>query len=148
VEVILLQDVPNLGDKGALANVSAGYARNYLFPKKLAEVATPGKVAEFRRHEAERVARERRQIEQADEFAATLNKTVLTIPAHAGEGERLYGSVTAQDVADAVWDARQLRIDKRKVRLDEPIKELGTYIIDVELAEGVVAHVKTMVVPE
>jgi large subunit ribosomal protein L9 len=148
VEVILLQDVPNLGDKGALANVSAGYARNYLLPKKLAEVATPGKVAEFRRREAERVARERRQIEQADEFAATLNKTVLTIPAHAGEGDRLYGSVTAQDVAEAIWDARQLRVDKRKVRLEEPIKELGTYIIDVELAEGVVAHVKTMVVPE
>ena len=148
MEVILLQDVPNLGDKGTLANVSAGYARNYLLPKKLAEVATPGKVAEFRRREAERVARERRQIEQADEFAATLNKTVLTIPAHAGEGDRLYGSVTAQDVAEAIWDARQLRVDKRKVRLEEPIKELGTYIIDVELAEGVVAHVKTMVVPE
>lgn len=148
MEIILLQDVANLGEKGALANVSAGYARNFLFPKKLAEAATPGKVAEFRRRDEERQIHERRMVEQADEIAATLNKTVLTIPAHAGEGDRLYGSVTSQDVADAIWDARKMRVDKRNVRLDEPIKELGTYIIDVELAEGVLAHVKAMVVPD
>lgn len=148
MEIILLQDVANLGEKGALANVSAGYARNFLLPKKLAEAATPGKVAEFRRRDEERKIHERRMVEQADEIAATLNKTVLTIPAHAGEGDRLYGSVTSQDVADAIWDARKMRVDKRNVRLDEPIKELGTYIIDVELAEGVLAHVKAMVVPD
>ena len=148
MEVILLQDVESLGEKGTLANVSKGYARNYLLPKGLAEVATPGKIAEFKRREEERTYHERRLTEQATEIAATLTKTVLTIPAHAGEGERLYGSVTASDVADAIWDARKLRVDKRKVRLDEPIKSLGTYMIDVELAEGVVVSVKTMVVPE
>jgi large subunit ribosomal protein L9 len=148
MEVILLQDVEALGEKGTLANVSKGYARNYLLPRGLAEVATPGKIAEFRRHEEERRYHERRLTEQAADISSTLNRTVLTIPAHAGEGERLYGSVTAADVAEAIWDARKLRVDKRKVRLDEPIKSLGTYMIDVELAEGVVASVKTMVVPE
>jgi large subunit ribosomal protein L9 len=148
MEVILLQDVENLGEKGTLANVSNGYARNFLLPKRLAEVATPGKIAEFKRREEERQYHERRLADQATEIAATLTKTVLTIPAHAGEGERLYGSVTAADVAEAIWDARRLRVDKRKVRLDEPIKSLGTYMIEVELAEGVVISVKTMVVPE
>jgi large subunit ribosomal protein L9 len=148
MEVILLQDVESLGEKGTLANVSKGYARNFLLPKGLAEVATPGKIAEYRRREEERKYHERRMVEQATDIAGTLNRTVLTIPAHAGEGERLYGSVGAADVADAIWDARKLRVDKRKVRLDEPIKSLGTYMIDVELAEGVVVSVKTMVVPE
>lgn len=148
MEVILLQDVETLGEKGTLANVSKGYARNYLLPKGLAEVATAGKIAEFRRREEERQYHERRLADQASDIATTLNRTVLTIPAHAGEGERLYGSVTATDVADAIWEARKLRIDKRKVRLEEPIKSLGTYMIDIELAEGVVASVKTMVVPE
>ena len=148
MEVILLQDVESLGEKGTLANVSKGYARNFLLPKGLAEVATPGKIAEFRRRDEERTQHERRVAEQAVEIAATLNRTVLTIPAHSGEGERLYGSVTAADVADAIWDARRLRVDKRKVHLEEPIKSLGTYMVDVELADGVTVSVKTMVVPE
>ena len=148
MEVILLQDVETLGEKGALANVSKGYARNYLLPKGLAEVATPGKVAEFRRRDEERKYHERRLIEQAADIAGTLNRTVLTIPAHAGEGDRLYGSVGAADIADAIWDARQLRVDKRKIRLDEPIKSLGTYMIDVDLHDDVEAQVKVIVVAE
>ena len=148
MEVILLQDVDSLGEKGTLANVSKGYARNFLLPKGLAEVATPGKIAEFRRREEERKHHEQRVTEQAVESASTLTRTVLTIPAHAGEGERLYGSVTAADVADAIWEARKLRVDKRKVHLEEPIKSLGTYMIDIELAEGVTVSIKTMVVPE
>jgi large subunit ribosomal protein L9 len=148
MEVILLQDVPNLGEKGHLANVARGYARNYLIPRGLAEVATPGKIVEFRRREEERKAREARMAVQAEEYTATLNKTVLTLGARAGEGERLFGSVTAADIADAIKEARGFTIDKRKVLLDEPIKELGTYMVDVEVAEGFVASVKTIVVPD
>ncbi|MGO8684171.1 MAG: 50S ribosomal protein L9 [Thermoleophilia bacterium] len=148
MEIILLQDVPNVGEKGHLANVSRGYARNYLLPKKLAEVATPGKITEFRRRDEERKAREARTAAQAETFTATLNRTVLTIGAKAGEGDRLFGSVTAADVAAAVWDARKIHVDKRKVHLEEPIKELGTYQIDIELADGFVASVKTIVAPE
>ena len=147
MEVILLQDVENLGDKGHLANVSRGYARNYLIPRKLAEVATPGKITEFRRREEERKAREARMAVQAEEFTATLNKTVITLAAKVGEGDRLFGSITAADIADAIKDARGITIDKRKVLLEEPIKEIGTFMVDVEVAEGFVATVKTIVAP-
>jgi len=147
MEVILLQDVEHLGEKGQLVNVARGYARNYLLPRKLAEVATPGKVAEFRRREEERRAREARLAAQAEEYTATLNRTVLTITAKAGEGDRLFGSVTAADIAAAIKEARGIDIDKRKVLLEEPIKELGTYLVDVEVADGFVASVKTIVAP-
>jgi large subunit ribosomal protein L9 len=73
---------------------------------------------------------------------------VLTVTAKAGEGERLFGSVTAADIAAAIWEARKIHIDKRKVQLEEPIKELGTYMIDVDVADGFVASVKTIIVPE
>ena len=148
MEVILLQDVENLGDKGSLANVAKGYARNYLIPRKLAEPATPGKIVEFRRREEERKARDVRMAAQAEEFTATLNRTVITLGAKAGEGGHLFGSITAADIADAIKDARGFTVDKRKVLLEEPIKELGTFMVDVELAEGFVASVKTIVVPE
>jgi large subunit ribosomal protein L9 len=148
VEVILLQDVESLGDKGHLANVAKGYARNYLIPRGMAEVATTGKIAEFRRREEERKSREARMAVQAEEYTATLNKTVVTLGAKSGEGDRLFGSITPADIADAIKDARGFTIDKRKVLLEEPIKELGTFMIDVEVAEGFVATVKVMVVPE
>ena len=147
MEVILLQDVPNLGTKGSLANVSAGYARNYLLPKGLAEVGSPGKLAEFRRREEERKARDSRLAHQAEDITAMLNRTVLTVEARAGEGERLFGSVTNADIAAAIWDARRVRVDKKHVRLEEPIKTLGSHIVEVHVAEGFAASVKVIVVP-
>ena len=148
MEVILLQDVENLGDKGHLANVTRGYARNYLIPRGMAEPATAGKIAEFQRREEERKSREARMAVQAEEYTATLNRTVITLGAKAGEGERLFGSVTPADIADAIKDARGFTIDKRKVLIEEPIKELGTFMVDIEVAEGFVATVKIIVVPE
>jgi large subunit ribosomal protein L9 len=148
VEIILLADVPGLGTKGSLVNVSNGYARNYLLPKELAEIGSPGKLAEFRRREEERKAREARLAVQAEEITNMLNRTVLTVEAKAGEGERLFGSVTAADIAGAIWDARKVRVEKKDVVLEEPIKLLGTYMVDVEVADGFVATVKTIVVPE
>jgi large subunit ribosomal protein L9 len=148
MEIILLEDIEGVGAKGDLANVSPGYARNYLLPKRLAEVANPGRLDDVRRLMEERKAREARTAEQAVTVAATLNKTVVTIGAHAGEGERLYGSVTNADIADAIWSARKVRVDKHKVRLDEPIKSLGTFMVDIEVFEGVEASVKVIVVAE
>ncbi len=148
MEIILLEDIEGVGIKGDLANVSPGYARNFLLPKHLAEVANPGRLDEVRRRMEERKAREARTAEQAVDVAATLNKTVVTIGAHAGEGERLYGSVTNADIADAIWSARKVRVDKHKVRLDEPIKSLGTFMVDIDVFEGVEASVKVIVVPE
>ena len=148
MDIILLQDIEGVGEKGDLASVSRGYARNYLLPKRLAEVANPGRLDEVRRLMEERKAREIRTAEHALEVAATLNKTVVTIGAHAGEGDRLYGSVTNADVADAIWSARKVKVDKHKVRLEEPIKSVGDHMVEIDVFEGVVATVKVIVVPE
>ena len=145
-EAILLQDIETLGERGAVVDVSPGYLRNYLIPRKLAQPATRASIeaARKRMEAAERARAE--ATERAQENAALLTKTVLTIPAQAGEDGRLFGSITAQDIVDAVRDARGLKLDRRKVALAEPIRSLGTHMVDIEVAEGVTASVKTMVV--
>jgi large subunit ribosomal protein L9 len=145
-QAILLEDVESLGEKGTIIDVSNGYLRNYLLPRKLAESATKGSIeaAAKRREAAEREARE--AVDRARENAELLGKTVLTIPQQAGDDGRLFGSVTTQDIVDAIHEARGIRIDKRKVQLDEPIKTVGTHMVTVEVVDGVTATVKTMVV--
>jgi large subunit ribosomal protein L9 len=144
-QAILLQDVENLGNRGEAVEVSPGYLRNYLQPRKLAQPATKGALeeAQRRREAAERAERE--SAERAQETAALLSKTVLTIHHRAGEDGKLFGSVTSKEIADAIRDARDLKVDRRKVKLEEPIHEVGTYMIDVELAGGVSASVKTII---
>jgi large subunit ribosomal protein L9 len=145
-EAILLQDVETLGEQGKVVEVSKGYLRNYLLPRRLAQPATRGAVeAQRRRAEAAERA-EREYVERAQENAGLLNKTVLTIPQQAGADGRLFGSVTAQDVADAIREARGLRLDKANVHLPEPIKNVGTYMVVVDVVNDVTATVKTMVV--
>ena len=145
-QAILLQDVETLGERGTVVDVSPGYLRNYLVPRKLAQPATKGALEEARRR-MEAAERAKEQAEsRASETAALLTKTVLTIPQQAGEDGRLFGSVTAQDVVDAIQEARGLRVDRRKVHLPEPIRHVGTHMVVVEIAEGVTATVKTMVV--
>ena len=145
-QAILLEDVEPLGERGTVVDVSAGYLRNYLVPRKLAEPATSSsiRVAQKRREDAERAVREAE--ERSRESAAVLGRTVLTIPQQAGEDGRLFGSVTTQDIADAIRDARGIRVDRRKIHLEDPIRHVGTYMVVVEIAEGVTAAVKTMVV--
>jgi large subunit ribosomal protein L9 len=147
-QAILTQDVENLGERGAVVDVSPGYLRNYLVPRKLAEPATRGSVeaARQRQESAERAQRE--AAERAEENAALLSKTVLTISQQAGDDGRLFGSVTNQDIADAIRDARGLRVDKRKIHLEEPIRNVGTYMVVVEVSDGVTATIKTMVVEQ
>ena len=147
-QAILLQDVEQLGERGAVVDVSKGYLRNYLIPRKLAEPATKGSIEAARRRQqaAERAVVE--AAERAQENAALLNRTVLTIPHQAGEDGRLFGSVTSQDIVDAIREARGIRIDRRRVHLDEPIRTVGTRMVTVEVADGVLATVKTMVVEQ
>jgi large subunit ribosomal protein L9 len=144
-EVILLKDVENVGTKGEVVDVSKGYLRNYLVPRKLAQPATKGALGEAQRlqQSAERHQAEARK--RATEIAEQLNKTVLTISQQAGEDGRLFGSVTNQDIAEAIKEARGVDVDRRKIHLDEPIKNVGTYQVVVEVAEGVTATVKVMV---
>jgi large subunit ribosomal protein L9 len=147
-QAILLQDVDNLGDRGTVIDVSPGYLRNYLVPRKLAQPATKGALEEAQRRmqAAERALEDAE--ERAQENAALLTKTVLTINQPAGEDGRLFGSVTSQDMVDAIREARGIRIDKRKVHLDEPIRNVGTHMVVVDVADGVTATVKTMVVAQ
>ncbi len=145
-QAILLQDVDSLGERGTVVDVSPGYLRNYLIPRKLAEPATTASVQAAKR---QREAAERAEQEAADrsrESAALLSRTVLTIPQQAGDDGRLFGSVTTQDIADAIRDARGIKVDRRKIHLDEPIRHTGTYMVVVEVEDDVTATVKTMVV--
>lgn len=145
-EAILLKDVDPLGEQGAVIDVSKGYLRNYLIPRKLAAPATKGAVEEIRRRQEAAERAEREYVEKAHDNAALLNKTVLTIAQQAGADGRLFGSVTANDIASAIKDARGLRVDKHNVHLQDPIKNVGTHMVVVEVVEGVTATVKTMVV--
>jgi large subunit ribosomal protein L9 len=145
-QAILLEDVESLGERGTVVDVSAGYLRNFLVPRKLAEPATRSsiEVASRRREAAERAERDAE--DRARENATLLGRTVLTIPQQAGDDGRLFGSVTPQDIADAIRDARGIRVDRRKVFLEEPIRNVGTYMVVVEVVDGVTATIKTMVV--
>jgi large subunit ribosomal protein L9 len=144
-KAILLKDVENLGSAGEAVDVSPGYLRNYLQPRKLAQPATEASLedAQRRREAAEKAAEE--AAGRAEETAALLSKTVLTIQHRAGEDGKLFGSVTNAEIADAISEARGLRIDRKKIRLDEPIREVGTYMVEIEVGTGATAKVKTIV---
>jgi large subunit ribosomal protein L9 len=144
-EAILLKDVDGVGSRGAVVDVSKGYLRNFLIPRKLAAPATKGLLREATRtQDADNKATAGR-ITQAQDYAEQLNKTVLTISQQAGEDGRLFGSVTTQDIAEAIKEARGIDVDRRKIHLDDPIKNVGTYQVVLELSDGVTATVKVMV---
>jgi large subunit ribosomal protein L9 len=147
-QAILLQDVENLGERGEAVEVSPGYLRNYLQPRKLAQPATKGALEEAQRRREAAEKAERESAERAQETAALLSKTVLTIHHRAGEDGKLFGAVTSKEIADGIRDARDLKIDRRKIKLEEPIHETGTYMVDIELAGGAIASVKTIVAEE
>jgi large subunit ribosomal protein L9 len=145
---ILLQDVESLGAKGAVVDVSKGYLRNFLIPRKLAEPATKGGLVAAAASSAAHVRAQEHVAAQSGELAELLAKTVLTIARQAGDDGRLFGSVTNADVAEAIKEARGVDVDRRKIALEEPIKHIGTYVVELELEGGVAASVKTMVVAQ
>jgi large subunit ribosomal protein L9 len=147
MQVILLADVEKLGLRGDVVDVARGYARNFLLPRRLAENATPARVAEIQRVDAERARHEARTAEQAQEIAELLGKTVLRFEVKAGPTGSLFGSVTPSDVADEIWRARKVRVDRRKIAID-PLKRIGRYSVPIELFQDVSVEVKTLVVPE
>jgi large subunit ribosomal protein L9 len=147
MQVILLSDIEKLGLRGDVVNVARGYARNFLLPRKLAENATPARVAEIQRVDAERAKHEARTAEQAQEIAELLGKTVLRFEVKAGPTGSLFGSVTPSDIADEIWRTRKVRVDRRKIAID-PLKRIGRYTVPIELFQDVGAEVKALVVPE
>jgi large subunit ribosomal protein L9 len=147
MNVILLEDVDKVGLRGDVVSVARGYARNFLFPRRLAEEATGARVAEVRKRETQRARHEAHNAEQAKAIADTLEKTVLRFEVKAGPTGALFGSVTATDVADEIWRTRKVRVDRRKIDM-ENIKRIGRYEIPIDVFQDVRVGVNTLVVPE
>ena len=147
MEVILLSDVDKVGLRGEVVNVARGYARNFLLPRKLAEPATAGRVAELKRLDDQRARHEARSVDQANEIADVLQKTVLSFDVKSGPTGALFGSVTTTDIADELWRTRKIRVDRKKIETDS-IRRIGRYAIPIQIFEDVTVEVKTLVVPE
>jgi len=148
MDVILLQDVDKVGLKGDVVSVARGYARNYLLPRRLAEPATAGRLTELQRHQELRARHEAQTVEQAQDTAEALGQTELRFEVKAGPTGSLFGSVTATDVAEELWRARRIRVDRRKIDLADPIKRIGRYEVAIELFTDVSVDVRVLVVPE
>ena len=147
MEVILLSDVDKVGLRGEVVNVARGYARNFLLPRKLAEPATAGRVAELKRLDEPARRHEARSVDQANEIADVLRKTVLSFDVKSGPTGALFGSVTTTDIADELWRTRKIRVDRKKIGTDS-IRRIGRYSIPIQIFEDVTVEVKTLVVPE
>jgi large subunit ribosomal protein L9 len=148
VDVILLQDVEKVGLKGEVVNVARGYARNFLLPRRLAEPATPGRLAELQRHQELRARHEAQTVEQAQETAGALEGTELRFDMKSGPTGSLFGSVTATDIADELWTGKRIRVDRKKIGLHDPIKRIGRFDVPVELFTDVTVDLRVLVVPE
>ena len=147
MDVILLEDVDKVGLRGDVVSVARGYARNFLFPRQLAAEATQARVAELRKRDAQRARHEASNAEQAEAIAKTLRETVLRFEVKAGPTGALFGSVTPTNVADEIWRTRKIRVDRRKIDLDN-IKRIGRYEVPIDVFQDVRVEVKTLVVPE
>jgi large subunit ribosomal protein L9 len=148
MDVILLKDVEKVGLRGDVVSVTRGYMRNYLGPRKLAEEATPARVAEMEKRESQRTRHEAQSFEDAQKIADALGKAELRFDVNAGPQGTLFGSVTATDVADEIWEKLKIRVDRRKIDLADPIKRIGRYSIPIEVFTDVSTEVRTLVVPE
>jgi large subunit ribosomal protein L9 len=146
IEIILKEHVEHLGERGQIVKVAPGYARNYLFPRKLALAVTAENKRQVERERVKAEAREQDEIKAARVVAATIEALEVAIGRRVGENETLYGSVTAADIADALA-ARDLNIDRRKITLAEPLRTLGEHAVPVKLHRDVIATIKLKIVP-
>jgi len=147
VNVILRKDIDKVGLRGEVVNVARGFARNYLFPRGLADEATPARVAEVRKVEERRTKHEAKTFEDAQAIVERLSQIELRFDVKAGPTGSLFGSVTPTDIADELWGNHKVRVDRRKIGVDA-IKRIGRYQVPIELFQDVTAEVRTLVVPE
>ncbi|CVK18537.1 50S ribosomal protein L9 [Sporomusa sphaeroides] len=145
MKVILQQEVKKLGKKGDIIEVSEGYARNYLLPQKLAIAATANNVNNANLQKAAEERKKERALDEAKLLAAQMAKIVVTIPVKMGEGGRLFGSVTAKDIAEAVAQEHKLDLDKRKIELKDAIKSLGTFTVPIKLHPEVSTEIQVII---
>jgi large subunit ribosomal protein L9 len=148
MQVILREDIEKVGLRGEVVDVAPGFARNYLLPRRLAEPAAPGRMAELEKLTASRARHEAQSFEQAQALVEKLEGAEIRFDVNAGETGTLFGSVTATDIADRVWETQRVRIDRRKLDLPESIKRIGRYEVPVELFQDVTATLRVVVVPE
>lgn len=148
MDVILLQDVTRLGRAGEVRKVAPGYARNYLIPNGLAVLATKGSLQELEQRRKAEARRENELEVEARELAGKLDGITLTISAKTGEKGRLYGSVTSGDIAQALEEETSVAVDRRKIELEEPIRQLGMYTVPIKLASDVVPMIRVDIVGE
>jgi len=146
MQLILLQDVENVGLRGDVVDVARGYARNFLLPRRLAEEATPSRLSELEKRESHRARHEAATTDEASEIQKVLEQAELRFDMNAGPTGSLFGSVTATDIADELWEKHKVRIDRRKVDLPQSIKRVGRYTVPVGIFEEVQAEVATLVV--
>jgi large subunit ribosomal protein L9 len=147
MEVILREDIEKLGSRGQVVKVAPGYARNFLLPKRLAVAATEANKKIVEQERQAHLRKEAKQKGEAEDLAKLMNGVTVTITQKAGENDQLFGSVTAKDVADALA-AKNYTIDRRRVQLDEPIKQLGEFKVPVKLHKDVTAEVTVVVAKE
>lgn len=145
MKVILLKDLKGTGKKGEVVNVSDGYARNFLFPKGVAKEATDGNVKVLKEQKTAQKIKEDQQLEEAKELAVKMGELIVTLFSKAGEGGRLFGSVTSKDIAEALNKKHGIKVDKRKILLDEPIKVLGATNVKIKVHPEVTAQIKVQV---
>ena len=146
MKVILLHEVPGLGMPGDVKDVAPGYARNFLLPRQLVTVATAGELANLKQRVAAAQARAAKQRAGNESLAEKLSSSVLTFSVRVGRGDRLYGSVTSQDIANALLELEHLNIDRRLIQLKEPLRALGEFEVPVRIASGVEPKVKVRVI--
>jgi large subunit ribosomal protein L9 len=147
VQVVLREDVESLGLRGDIVNVARGYARNYLLPRGLADVATPGLVRELENRSVQRARHEAQTVEEAQAIVSRLEAKEVRFDVNAGPTGSLFGSVTATNVADKLWDDLKIRVDRRKLEMGT-IKRIGRYTVPVEVFSDVTAELRLLVVPE
>jgi large subunit ribosomal protein L9 len=145
MEVLLLKDVEQLGEAGEIKRVANGYARNFLIPRGLAVIATPGAVKQVELQLESEARREAKELDEAQALAEALEGRTVTFQARAGESDRLYGSITNANIADALSEQVEQEVDRRKIEMHEPLKELGTHTITIRLAPSAEAKVTVVI---
>lgn len=145
MEVILLEDVSNLGEMGEIVDVAAGYGRNYLIPQGMAEPATAERKNQIEHKLAVIEARKEKEREAAREIVGDIDGVSISVPSRVAEDDKLYGSVSARDIAD-VLGQQGIEVSHKQVQLDEPVGELGIYEVPIKLASGIYAHIRLWVV--
>lgn len=148
MKVVLLQDVKDLGKKDSIVNVSDGYARNFLFPKKLAIEASDAKMKEITDKKSSEKNRKQKELQQARELAEKLNKVTVTIKTKSGESGKLFGSITSKDIAQEIETQANIKVDKKRIVLSDALKSTGEYQIEIKVYPEVLAKVTVKIISE